>query len=113
MGTYYIVGKQLKREQHLHLKAQEYMAGFLLIYVPMAYSAILSYLKGLHLTLSSWRPRRDSDRWKLLVYQFEMVSHEKHPAFAKGMHRLVLGVQQEGLIKLLAHAKPHIVLLSV
>ncbi len=31
----------------------------------LTYPALTSYLKGLHLTLDSWRPGRDKDGWKI------------------------------------------------
>jgi hypothetical protein len=38
--------------------------GFL-IYVSRTYTSMVPYLKGLHLTIDSWRPNRDEDGWKL------------------------------------------------
>lgn len=37
----------------------------LLVYVSHTYPAMVPYLKGIHLTLDSWRPNRDEDGWKL------------------------------------------------
>ncbi len=38
--------------------------GFL-VYVSQTYPAMVPYLKGIHLTVDSWRPNRDVDGWKL------------------------------------------------
>jgi len=36
-----------------------------LIYVSRTYTTLVPYLKGIHLTLDSWRPNRDDDGWKI------------------------------------------------
>ena len=38
--------------------------GFL-IYVTQTYTAMVPYLKGIHLTIDSWRPHRDKDCWRV------------------------------------------------
>jgi len=35
-----------------------------LVYLSRTYPALVPYLKGIHLTLDSWRPLRDQDGWK-------------------------------------------------
>ena len=45
-------------------KRLESVRGFL-VYVAGTFKAMVPYLKGIHLTLDSWRPNRDSDGWKL------------------------------------------------
>jgi len=35
-----------------------------LVYLSRTYPALVPYLKGIHLTLDSWRPNRDSQGWK-------------------------------------------------
>ena len=48
----------------LNHKSLERIRGFLL-YVTRTYPAMVPYLKGIHLTIDSWRPGRDSDGWRL------------------------------------------------
>lgn len=48
---------------HLQHKPLEKTRGFL-VYVCRTYPTITPYLKGLHLTLDSWRPNRDQFGWK-------------------------------------------------
>lgn len=40
--------------------------GFL-VYVARTYSALVPYLKGLHLTIDSWRPNRDEEGWRYVT----------------------------------------------
>jgi len=47
--------------EHKHL---EQGRGFL-VYLSRTYTTIVPYLKGIHLTLDSWRQGRDEDGWKL------------------------------------------------
>jgi hypothetical protein len=46
-------------------KELESILGFL-IYVLRTYPAFTPYLKGLHLTLDSWRPNQDDEGWRVL-----------------------------------------------
>jgi hypothetical protein len=45
-------------------KTLECHRGFL-VYVSRTYPSIMPYLKGIHLTVDSWRPNRDEDRWHI------------------------------------------------
>ena len=45
-------------------KTLESYRGFL-IYVARTYTTLVPYLKGIPLTLDSWRPNRDDDGWKI------------------------------------------------
>ena len=45
-------------------KTMESYRGFL-IYVARTYTTLVPYLKGIPLTLDSWRPNRDDDGWKI------------------------------------------------
>ena len=47
----------------LDFKNLEKGRGFL-VYLSRTYPSIVPYLKGVHLTLDSWRPNRDTDGWK-------------------------------------------------
>jgi hypothetical protein len=44
--------------------ALESARGFI-IYVLRTYTSMIPYLKGLHLTIDSWRPNRDDDGWRM------------------------------------------------
>jgi len=46
-------------------KTLESYRGFL-IYVARTYTTLVPYLKGIHLTLDSWRPNWDNDGWKII-----------------------------------------------
>lgn len=47
-----------------HFKTLEQQRGFL-VYITRTYPSLVPYLKGIHLTLDSWRPNRDDEGWKL------------------------------------------------
>jgi len=47
----------------LNFKNLERGRGFL-VYLSRTYPSIVPYLKGIHLTIDSWRPNRDKDGWK-------------------------------------------------
>jgi hypothetical protein len=34
------------------------------VYISLTYPSLTPYLKGIHLTLDSWRPNRDGEGWK-------------------------------------------------
>jgi hypothetical protein len=75
-------------------KRLESIRGFL-IYVIRTYPAFTPYLKGIHLTLDSWRPHRDHDGWKTLNAirhhttqpDFDITDHQP-PNHVKGVPRL-------------------------
>ena len=50
----------------LDRKRLEQHRGFL-VHITNAYPALTPFLKGLHLTIDSWRPDRDSEGWKVKV----------------------------------------------
>ena len=56
--------RELEETGELNHKALEKKRGFL-VYVTRTYPCMVPYLKGIHLTLDSWRPNRGSDGWKL------------------------------------------------
>jgi hypothetical protein len=71
----------IARLQHLQetsnsfdFKELESIQGFL-IYVIRTYPAFTPYLKGVHLTLDSWRPNRDDEGWKM-VHAFHYHKNE-------------------------------------
>ena len=53
-----------KSEKEIDRKELERIRGFL-VYVSLTYQSLVPYLKGVHLTLESWRPDRDEDGWKM------------------------------------------------
>jgi hypothetical protein len=57
----------------IHHKTLERIRGFL-IYVARTYPSMVPFLKGVHLTLDSWRPGRDADGWRFTLAQLR--SHE-------------------------------------
>jgi hypothetical protein len=59
--------KQLERRQ-----------GFL-VYVAHAYPSLVPYLKGIHLTLDSWRSDRNKDGWKRLRADMEQLRRDGYP----------------------------------
>jgi hypothetical protein len=61
-----IIAEMFSSNGLLNFKALEKKRGFL-IYVTRTYPSMVSYLKGIHQTLDSWRPNRDKDGWKLTV----------------------------------------------
>ncbi|KAL7581491.1 hypothetical protein ACA910_022060 [Epithemia clementina (nom. ined.)] len=56
--------KEWAQQDTINRKALERVCGFL-VYVSLTYSMITTYLKGIHLTLVSWRPDRDESGWKM------------------------------------------------
>jgi hypothetical protein len=61
--------KTMEKEQEgvgegkMHHKTAESYRGFL-VYVSRTYKSMVPYLKGLHLSLDSWRPNQDEDGWR-------------------------------------------------
>lgn len=53
-----------RKEGTIPHKQLERYRGFL-VYVAQTFEALVPYLKGIHLTLDSWRSNRDEDGWRL------------------------------------------------
>ena len=51
-----------KIQGFIHFKTTEKLVGFI-VYVCQTYSALVPYLKGIYLTLNSWRNYRDNEGW--------------------------------------------------
>lgn len=66
LSSYTEVGEPLPH------KELERCRGFL-IYVSRTYKPFVPYLRGLHLTLESWRDFRDKDGWKLVDKEIQML----------------------------------------
>eukprot|EP00536_Pseudo-nitzschia_multiseries_P008909 jgi/Psemu1/21777/gm1.21777_g len=63
----------------IHHKRLELCVGSL-VYVAMTYTSMVPYLKGLYLTLNSWRPHRDEKRWTIpLTQQDKTIPPEGDP----------------------------------
>ena len=79
-------------------KQAERIRGFL-IYVSRTYTAMVPYLKGLHLTLDFWRGRRDEEGWKILGREEEgegdqaAFANRKAPRFVSVAPRLYQDVE--------------------
>jgi hypothetical protein len=56
-------------------KTLESYRGFL-IYISRTYPSINPYLKGIHLTLDSWRPWRGEDAWKMSMSEIRSALYE-------------------------------------
>ena len=48
--------------ERIHFKTTEIFVGFI-VYVAQTYSSFVPYLKGIYLTLNSWRSGRDGEGW--------------------------------------------------
>lgn len=74
------------RPEELQRARLESMRGFL-IYVARTYRNLNPYLKGVHLTVDSWRPYRDKEGWKLAGKELMAAQAEK---------KIVVGPQERG-----------------
>ena len=59
----------------LNLKDLEKKVGFL-VHLGMAFPLMLPFLRGIYLTMNSWREGRDVDSWKLGKVAFEAMISE-------------------------------------
>jgi len=59
----------------LEFKTLERYRGFL-VYVARTYPVMTPYLKGIHLTLDSWRPWRRDDGWKMAMSEIREAREE-------------------------------------
>jgi hypothetical protein len=59
-------------------KQLERRRGFL-VYVAQAYPSLVPYLKGIHLTLDSWRSGRNEDGWKRSRADMEQLRRHGYP----------------------------------
>jgi len=89
---------QLQEGGSIAFKPLESHRGFL-IYLVRTYPAINPYLKGIHLTLDSWRPWRKDDGWRMTLAEIHtalqddpdfasMGTGEKAPNVVIGVSRL-------------------------
>jgi len=59
------INREIAETGQISYKHLESGGGFL-IYVSRTYTWMRSYIKGIYLTLNSWRPDRDAEGWKIL-----------------------------------------------
>ncbi|KAL7579129.1 hypothetical protein ACA910_019156 [Epithemia clementina (nom. ined.)] len=71
--TYIATLIEWSQDERVARKPLEKIQGFL-VYVTLMYSTMLPYLKGLHLTLESWREDRDEDGWKMTPRERALVN---------------------------------------
>lgn len=62
-GHLHALRAELAQSPFLNHKTLERIRGFL-VHLQRVYPAITPFLKGLHLTIDSWRPGRDAEGWK-------------------------------------------------
>ena len=63
-------------DEGLDFKDLERERGFL-VYLSRTYTSMVPYLKGIHLTLDSWRSGRDKDGWKIMGNTRRISEEEK------------------------------------
>ena len=100
-------------EGQIHFKTTEQFVGFI-VYVSMMYKLLVPYLKGIYLTLNSWRPDRDEGGWgipqvKIKGVPRENLAYQKTPLWVDVMSRLKHDV--EALLELTYHDEPPDVLI--
>ena len=90
--------------QFLHFKALESAVRFL-IYVAMTYTSLIPYLKGIHLTLNSWRPGRDKNGWKTRKQKSDPTEDcGPPPKYVEAVTRLIADVL--ALMELTSYLNP-------
>jgi hypothetical protein len=67
---------ELTKGPQIEFKALEKYRGYL-VYISCTYPAITFYLKGIHLTLDSWRPWRRDDGWKMTLSEMRVALEDK------------------------------------
>jgi len=100
-------GEDLTPEGQIHFKTTEQFVGFI-VYVSMTYTSLIPYLKGIYLTLNSWRPDRDEQGWReaqaVPRVNNEKYKREKPPKWVNVVPRLKHDLQ--ALLELTQHARP-------
>jgi hypothetical protein len=79
-------------DSYINHKKLESARGFL-VYVANTFKAMTPYLKGIHLTLDSWREHRDHDGWKI-PFSLREKLEVKEDVKQGGLPLLVKGVAQ-------------------
>jgi hypothetical protein len=71
------IEEEMKGSDTIEFKTLERHRGFL-IYVGRTYPVVIPYLKGIHLSLDSWRPWRKDDGWKMMQVEINHVLRERN-----------------------------------
>jgi len=83
--------EELQQGPHISHKSLEQKRGFF-VHLQRTYPCITPFLKGMHLTLDSWRPGRDAEGWKVSMTQVEMEAmtpiDDSAPEFVHAVPRL-------------------------
>jgi hypothetical protein len=92
----------------IHFKTAEQFVGFV-VYVSMTYKSLVPYLKGIYLTLNSWRPDRDEFGWgipqpKVKGVPWMNLPYQKPPVWVNVMPRLKHDIQ--ALLELTHYDEP-------
>jgi hypothetical protein len=69
------IAELIKHSADIEFKKLESYRGYL-VYLSRTYPILTPYLKGIHLTLDSWRPCRKSDGWKLTLSEIRLALEE-------------------------------------
>ena len=74
------MAKHVEDEDGIEHKELERCRGFL-VYVSRTYRPMKPYLRGVHKTIDSWRPGRDSEGWKSLeiILELHLKTANKKP----------------------------------
>ena len=86
-----MVQEVVEGKGYVNFKDMEKRRGFL-VYVTRTYPSMVPYLKGIHLTLDSWRPQRDADGWKDPSIRVKASEWEQYDA--KSPPKMVKAVQE-------------------
>jgi hypothetical protein len=70
------IAEQIAVSDTIDFKKLESYRGFL-VYLARTYPTLTPYLKGIHLSLDSWRPWRKEDDWKLTLSEIRVALEEK------------------------------------
>jgi len=74
----------LEKDDIIDFITLESYRGFL-VYISRTYPFITPYLKGIHLTLDSWRPWRNDEAWKLPLSEIKAALDAKSTGTTSGV----------------------------
>ena len=100
-------GAEETPEGKIRFKTTEQYVGFI-VYVSMTYTTLIPYLKGIYLTLNSWRSDRDKEGWKEMKRRPQVnnkkYKREKAPKWVDVVPRLKHDMQ--ALLELTCYKHP-------
>jgi len=70
------IDKEVKGGDTIHFRTLEKYRGFL-IYLSRTYPVMTPFMKGIHLSLDSWRPWRREDSWKMTMSEIRAALEER------------------------------------